>query len=250
MRQLKVLMLVLLLASITVAAKAQDQTLHTVKRGETLSTIAQMYGITEKELRAANPNMKDLFFVGMKLQIPSGTISSIPKSNDLEERNAAAQPSRMMNILLTEKPKNDNPPRNDIFRIVGYSYFLDLDDVPNKAKHYWGASGNITRFWENNLGVGGTFSTLLNINGGNTTFLYNLGPNFGVNLSPDDRCVLLLPITLAASASKKINWGCGILPSLSVDLGGIALTVGFDIYIINGNANCGLRLALGGSWRN
>ena len=50
---------------------AQDyQAKHKVQRGETLSSIAKQYGVTEQMVKEANPQMGDLFYVGLKLNIP------------------------------------------------------------------------------------------------------------------------------------------------------------------------------------
>ena len=50
---------------------AQDyQAKHEVQRGETLSSIAKQYGVTEQMVKEANPQMGDLFYVGLKLNIP------------------------------------------------------------------------------------------------------------------------------------------------------------------------------------
>lgn len=50
---------------------AQDfQTKHEVQRGETLSSIAKQYGVTEQMIKDANPQAGNLFYVGLKLNIP------------------------------------------------------------------------------------------------------------------------------------------------------------------------------------
>lgn len=52
-------------------ALAQDfQTTHEVQRGETLSSIAKQYGVTEQMIKDANPQAGDLFYAGLKLNIP------------------------------------------------------------------------------------------------------------------------------------------------------------------------------------
>ena len=58
---------------------AKAQHVHTVQKNETLSAIAQKYGISASSIQAINgirdPN---LLFVGQKLKIPSGSTSEIP----------------------------------------------------------------------------------------------------------------------------------------------------------------------------
>ena len=48
---------------------AQSETLHTVKRGESFALIAKRYGMTEQELKAANPDYP-VCYMGLKLTIP------------------------------------------------------------------------------------------------------------------------------------------------------------------------------------
>lgn len=50
---------------------AQTISTHIIQRGETLLSIARKYGITGAQLQNANPETKDVFFVGMKLIIPT-----------------------------------------------------------------------------------------------------------------------------------------------------------------------------------
>ena len=52
------------------AVFAQDfQAKHQVQRGETLASIAKHYGVTEQMIKEANPQMGNLFYVGLKLNI-------------------------------------------------------------------------------------------------------------------------------------------------------------------------------------
>lgn len=56
---------------LTIATTAMAQTVsHTVKVGETLTTIAAQYGISVDQLRAANPDLNTTFYAGMDLNIP------------------------------------------------------------------------------------------------------------------------------------------------------------------------------------
>lgn len=62
------LMLSLCLLWISAAA----QTVHTVVSGDTLESIAGLYGVTVDELVDANPGVSTLFYNGLKLNIPTG----------------------------------------------------------------------------------------------------------------------------------------------------------------------------------
>ena len=61
--------LLLFLSWLTVPVLAQVATVHVVKRGETVATIAKQYGISEADIRKVNPNLTTVF-AGVKLNIP------------------------------------------------------------------------------------------------------------------------------------------------------------------------------------
>lgn len=63
-------LLLLLAAVVCTSLHAQDVRQHTVQRGETFAVIARRYGLTEDEVKAANPN-HSVCYVGLKLQIPA-----------------------------------------------------------------------------------------------------------------------------------------------------------------------------------
>lgn len=66
---------------------AQDyQAKHEVQRGETLTSIAKQYGVTEQMIKEANPQMGDLFYVGLKLNIPKkGEVRNETKKEKVED---------------------------------------------------------------------------------------------------------------------------------------------------------------------
>ena len=68
LKKLRILLL-LVLMTVATAVMAQESKEHTVARGETMASIAQLYGLTEEQLKAANPNAS-MCFAGMKLVIP------------------------------------------------------------------------------------------------------------------------------------------------------------------------------------
>ncbi len=67
---------------------AQNIVEHTVKRGETLSHIAQKYDTTEEAIREANPQYGDYFYVGMKLTIPI-TLAAKEEPATMQQENVA-----------------------------------------------------------------------------------------------------------------------------------------------------------------
>lgn len=49
---------------------AQQKSQHTVQKGETIESIAKQYNVTVVNLREANPDIDQYFYVGLKLNIP------------------------------------------------------------------------------------------------------------------------------------------------------------------------------------
>ncbi len=71
---------------------------HVVDKGETFASIAQKYGMTEKQLKEANPKYKGVFFAGMTLNIPqkyvnasSATPQAQPSPEPQQETNTPKQ---------------------------------------------------------------------------------------------------------------------------------------------------------------
>ena len=60
---------------------------HTVERGETLASIAKKYGLTEGQLKAANPNMT-MCFAGVWLTIPDPNAPSVSET-DADDSSAS-----------------------------------------------------------------------------------------------------------------------------------------------------------------
>ena len=70
----------------TVAAQGY-QAKHEVQRGETLSSIAKQYGVTEQMIKEANPQMGDLFYVGLKLNIPKKSSENLKIEQKQKDEN-------------------------------------------------------------------------------------------------------------------------------------------------------------------
>lgn len=80
------------------AAFAQKAKTHVVQRGETLESVAGKYGVSPDALKAANPNMNNLFYGGMVLNIPQPSqpvISSVKQDpvSPAQKVTATANPS-------------------------------------------------------------------------------------------------------------------------------------------------------------
>ncbi len=66
-------------ATLSVKSYFQDYRTHKVMAGETLKTIAEKYGIQEKDLIALNPDVRRKFRKGLNLLIPSNSLALTQK---------------------------------------------------------------------------------------------------------------------------------------------------------------------------
>lgn len=61
-------------------AMAQQKS-HTIQRGETIESIAKKYNVSVYALQQANPDLQEMFYVGMKLVIPQQAHTNIHESS-------------------------------------------------------------------------------------------------------------------------------------------------------------------------
>lgn len=66
---MRIIFLFLAVTGLCFSLHAQNTKQHIVQRGETFALIAKRYGLTEEEVKAANPN-HSVCYTGLKLQIP------------------------------------------------------------------------------------------------------------------------------------------------------------------------------------
>lgn len=109
------LLLTVVFGTLSAIAMAQTITTHVVQRGETAESIATLYSITTEQLFKANPGAEDLFYVGLKLNIPAKkTVQVVPPKTDVSENatlsnNAESIDSvRNHNMPSTKFSLNDN----------------------------------------------------------------------------------------------------------------------------------------------
>ena len=67
---MKKLLFVMLMCIVSITLSAQTK-VHTVQRGETVASVAKKYGVSVDDLKKANPNINNFFYVGMTLTIPT-----------------------------------------------------------------------------------------------------------------------------------------------------------------------------------
>ena len=93
--------LVLLFATVSFAQTGSSQ--HIVKRGETFASIAAKYGISENELKAANPKVKTCY-AGTKLVIAQKKSATEQKTTDTAKTAPAAKTTSTVDkTVIAEK---------------------------------------------------------------------------------------------------------------------------------------------------
>lgn len=98
------ILFVVLLAMAPLMVQAQTSETHTVQRGETFALIAKRYGLTEQELKNANPD-EDLCYAGLKLSIPAKPKPEVTVSDYTSSSVEDSQPSQNYSDNNTDKPK-------------------------------------------------------------------------------------------------------------------------------------------------
>lgn len=99
--------LIVFMALCCLAIMAQQEKKHTIQRGETIESIAKKYDITVTDLQEANPNLNKFFFVGMKINIPSKTLSESAKKEPIVLSKGNE------NIGLSEQKAGNEPESNE-----------------------------------------------------------------------------------------------------------------------------------------
>ncbi|MBO5249415.1 MAG: LysM peptidoglycan-binding domain-containing protein [Muribaculaceae bacterium] len=84
------------LTMICVIAFAQEKT-HVVKKGETLASIANTYGISVESLQNANPDSKSFLYVGMSLKVPD------VENKETKKNTNTSEPSTITTTEVTER---------------------------------------------------------------------------------------------------------------------------------------------------
>ena len=116
--------LLLLTAVLCASLHAQDTRQHVVQRGETFAVIARRYGLTEDEVKAANPN-HSVCYVGLKLQIP---VKVTETSVNGDEPLAAAMPEEAKTETAAERKSS----RRAFWRGLG-DFIVGVADGMNES---------------------------------------------------------------------------------------------------------------------
>ncbi len=114
---------------------------HTVNRGESLNSIAEQYHITVAQLLEANPGADNLFFVGMKLNIPEAS-QAVQQTAPVYPAGESAQALNQASAPAPAEAEGNNNAEDDYSKpgwvpdvSMGYGFLSDADGEYNDG-HY------------------------------------------------------------------------------------------------------------------
>ena len=167
MKRLLLTMIALLSMTIAVA----QQTSHTVQRGETLESIARKYNVTTDAIKRANPDAANMFYVGMKLIIPSSQQSkNIGSIQDNSRKSSSSTSKRIPEENIVNNTQEKISPieignKEVHFGILveafgGYSNFMWKDGSPVAGIGFGAGVTGQLHFNERDLVPDGYFAQL------------------------------------------------------------------------------------------
>ena len=152
---MKKLLFVMLMCFISITLYAQTK-VHTVQRGETVAIVAKKYGVSDDDLKKANPNINNYFYVGMTLTIPanrstlvqSEEIKTLRPQSSLVNKNSSKQLKDSKSAENRTKFYANNGLDGRDFRSAGITFGSDFSDLVGLT---YGVQGQY--FLKNNFGA-------------------------------------------------------------------------------------------------
>lgn len=215
---------------------------HIIDRGETLASIASLYGVTQEEIIQLNPDAARFVYVGMELSIPIVSINAEKQHNEIVPYPTNDVHTNRTPTIHIASNNSDSfeKNRNSLLWEIGYSA-SSFDDV--KLSGSYGFSGTILP-WKlvNRLYIGIHFSAL-NFNFGLVDSEYascdiKFGPALGYYFT--ETTFVSMPINIVCNVNPegksdktRTAWGMQVSPSiyLGKNFGiyiGPQLTIGFS----------------------
>lgn len=136
---------------------------HTVNRGESLNSIAEQYNITMAQLLEANPGADNLFFVGMKLNIPEA-IQAVQQTAPVYTAGESAQALNQASASASAPAQADgnSTAEDDEYYskpgwvpdcFIGYGFLSDADGEYNNGHYGYRAVVGADYFFMKKSGV-------------------------------------------------------------------------------------------------
>ena len=212
--------IVMAMVSMTVAMAQQRS--HTVLRGETLESIAQKYNISVTDLKKLKPDAAEMFYVGMKLNIPNKTVSNQQQTSSSTNTSRTATTGTYTQAKSSYKPKYKSTSHDNTFEtmvIAGLSMSSwtgsDVSNADMKTGFHAGLAGRYTFAPSLFAETGLTFTTKgYKVKSPETTMTtYNIDVpiNIGYAISLGDNMNLCLKagpyFTYALSGEMEVKMG-------------------------------------------
>lgn len=140
----KLLTIAVMLLSFT-ALMAQQIT-HTIQRGETIESIAQKYNVSVDALKKANPDISELFFVGLKLNIPNAQpMAETVNQNKTEITKAVESTQERNNDVQIQQPvDNSSSVSNNVLPSLNQPQEGGVEFAYEAVENGWGLGLNWT----------------------------------------------------------------------------------------------------------
>lgn len=144
---------------LALAAFAQETISHVVAKGETITSIANKYNVSEAALLEENPILKNYIYVGMKIRIPSNAKKQIVFEEPAKSQKSPAEvvvtvgeneASTTQANVETEAPKKENYFKNSFFperqpetftphrTYAGFAFYLPTVEGLGESLSAWG----------------------------------------------------------------------------------------------------------------
>lgn len=245
---MKKLLFVMLMCIVSITLYAQSK-VHTVQRGETVASVAKKYGVSVDDLKKANPNINNYFYVGMTLTIPQRQVNTLIKTDTFQDEGSDTNKNDEYSLLNEKNQKKRLDPSD-------YSHFGIFYTAPFKAIDYGivGFIGNA--FGIGRTGFGGTLSIgwqFKGITSGGGCAKFGLGPNYCYPISEHvyiyvPLCADLYYTTTGGTDGSKFSFGVELIPSLGLKYGKFSFTGGFYLGWVQGSSTVTPGMSVSVAW--
>lgn len=124
-----------------------QQITHTIQRGETIESIASKYNVSVDALKKANPDISEMFFVGLKLNIPTPkdnreTTNKISADNQLESKmTQMSNDTQAKNYDVQPILNNAQSETNGLIAGMDFTFMLNPDIKTYGIRMNWNGLG-------------------------------------------------------------------------------------------------------------
>lgn len=163
---------VALLLGINTGVLAQSETLHTVKRGESFVLIAKRYGMTEEELKAANPDYP-VCYMGLKLNIPekyAKAAQSVPASVPASASGLSANYSQEDFVVAESSAPKRKKKKGNFWKTLG-DIASGVGDVAVTVASTMDEAGLLDKTGKTGEAIGGTADMVNMLRGQESNYL-------------------------------------------------------------------------------